>query len=343
MIENISIRRIANSKMALGRVITWQPLRPTRLCKLISSAFQVASTEETAALTCVILRALVFTATLSMQPPDICPIQPANKDDLDKLKLLFTCMVAFCFVSAASARSPKQDALGPSTQILVVTTSDWNGVEGVLQRYERSQTKKKWKAVGAQIQAVVGKNGLGWGVGLPPTNDAAIRGVQDPVKKEGDGKAPAGIFHLSTAFGYAAQQPAGWRMPYLNLTQSVECVDDTASKSYNRVVNNTKVSPDWNSSEHMLRSDELYRSGFVVDHNSDPVTPGSGSCIFMHIWRGSGGGTAGCTAMPEEQIEAVLAWLDPAKRPLLVQLPLPQYAQLRKRWKLPALSPINRR
>ncbi|PYV60155.1 MAG: hypothetical protein DMG98_03275 [Acidobacteria bacterium] len=254
------------------------------------------------------------------------------------LKLFFTCMVASCFVSAASARSPKQDALGPSTQILVVTTSDWNGVEGVLQRYERSQKKKKWRAVGAQIQVVVGKNGLGWGVGLPPTNDAALRKVQDPVKKEGDGKAPAGIFHLSTAFGYAAQQPAGWRMPYLNLTQSVECVDDTESKSYNRVVDNTKISPDWNSSEHMLRSDELYRSGLVVDHNSDPVTLGSGSCIFMHIWRGPGRGTVGCTAMPEEQIESVLAWLDPAKKPLLVQLPLPQYKQLRKRWKLPALS-----
>src|SRR5439155_6527622 len=251
MIENISIRRIANSKMALGRVITWQPLRPTRLCKLISSAFQVATTEETAALTCVILRALVFTAT-PIQQPDICPIQPRKKMTSMKLRLFFTCIVAFCFVSAASARSSKQDALGPSTQILVVTTSDWNGVEGVLQRYERSQTKEKWKAVGAQMQVVVGKNGLGWGAGVPPTNDAALRDVQDPVKKEGDGKAPAGIFHVSTAFGYAAQQPAGWRMPYLNLTQSVECVDDTESKSYNRVVDNTKISPDWNSSEHML-------------------------------------------------------------------------------------------
>ena len=229
--------------MALGRVITWQPVRPTPLCKLISSAFQIASTEATAVLTCVTLRGLVFTASLCVQQPDICPIQPRKTMTSMTLKLFFTCMVASCFVSAASARSPKQDALGPSTQILVVTTSDWNGVEGVLQRYERSQKKEKWRAVGAQIQVVVGKNGLGWGVGLPPTNDPALRKVQDPVKKEGDGKAPAGIFHLSTAFGYAAQQPAGWRMPYLNLTQSVECVDDTESKSYNRVVDNTKISP----------------------------------------------------------------------------------------------------
>src|SRR5881409_2070453 len=88
----------------------------------------------------------------SIQPPDICPVQTKKKMTSMKLKLLFTCMVAFCFVSAASARSPKQDALGLATQILVVTTSDWNGVEGVLQCYERSQTKKKWRAVGTQIQ-----------------------------------------------------------------------------------------------------------------------------------------------------------------------------------------------
>jgi L,D-transpeptidase catalytic domain len=260
-----------------------------------------------------------------------------------RLRLFFTCMVPACFISTASARSPKQDVLRPTTQILVVTTSDWNGVDGVLQMYERSQTKKKWKAVGAQIQVVVGKNGLGWGSGMPPTNDPALRDVEDPVKKEGDGKAPAGIFQLGTAFGYAPQQPAGWRMPYVHLTQSIECVDDTASKYYNRLVDNTQVSLDWNSSEHMLRSDELYRSGLVVDHNSDPVTPGSGSCIFMHIWRGPGRGTAGCTAMSPEQIESVLAWLDPAKKPLVVQLPLPQYKQLRKRWELPALTPVNNR
>jgi D-alanyl-D-alanine dipeptidase len=191
--------------------------------------------------------------------------------------------------------------------------------------------------VGNPITIVVGKNGLGWAAGVVPTDDLATRGTLDPVKKEGDGKAPAGVFRLSTAFGYAAQEQAGWRMPYVNLTQSVECVDDIGSKFYNHVVDRAAVSPDWNSSEHMLGSDELYRWGIVVDYNVNPVTPGNGSCIFLHIWRGQGKGTAGCTAMPQEQLESVLAWLDPARKPLLVQLPFPQYEELRRHWNLPDL------
>ena len=258
-----------------------------------------------------------------------------------KLRLLCACVTASCFVSVAAGRSParpsKQHGLESSTQILVVTTSNWNAVEGVLQLFERRQPHKRWKAIGGPFAVVLGKNGLGWGAGVAPTNDAVLRGPGDPVKKEGDGKAPAGIFHLSTAFGYSAQQHAGWRMPYLSLTSSVECVDDTSSKSYNRMVDHATVSPDWNSSEHMLRSDELYRWGLVVDHNTDPAISGSGSCIFIHIWRGPGQGTVGCTAMPQERMESLLARLDPVREPLLVQLPLQQYENLRKRWKLPVL------
>jgi len=33
-------------------------------------------------------------------------------------------------------------------------------------------------------------------------------------------------------------------MPYIHLTASVECVDDRASKDYDYVLDNTKVSPD---------------------------------------------------------------------------------------------------
>jgi D-alanyl-D-alanine dipeptidase len=238
------------------------------------------------------------------------------------------------------AQAGEPNALATSTQIIVVTTVDWNAAEGRLQRYERASSRKKWQAVGEPIPVVVGKSGLGWGQGVVATDDPDMRTASDPVKKEGDGRAPAGIFALGTAFGYAAQPISGSKMPYLNLSPSVECVDDTSSKYYNRVVDRASTTPDWNSSEHMLRSDELYRWGIVVGHNgivvggSDPA-PGSGSCIFLHIWRGPSQPTVGCTAMPQEQLQAVLAWLDPARHPLLVQLPAAQYERVEKRWKLP--------
>jgi CHAT domain-containing protein/L,D-peptidoglycan transpeptidase YkuD (ErfK/YbiS/YcfS/YnhG family)/Tfp pilus assembly protein PilF len=234
----------------------------------------------------------------------------------------------------AAARQP--DALASSTEIIVVTTSDWNAVEGSLQRYERRDPRQKWVPAGAPVTVVVGKSGLGWGVGAVSL-DANVRTASDPVKKEGDGKAPAGVFVLSRAFGYAPQDLAGAKMPYVPLTATVECVDDTNSKFYNQVLDRGSVAPDWASSEHMLRSDELYRWGVVVDHNSDPARPGAGSCIFLHIWRGPRQGTVGCTAMPQEQLETVLGWLDPARKPLLVQMPEQQYRSLQKKLGLPAL------
>jgi len=239
---------------------------------------------------------------------------------------------------ALNAQARTEDTIASSTQMLVVTTPDWNAVEGRLQRFERANPHKKWKPVGEPAAVVVGKNGLGWGSGLIAVDDPKIRAASDPLKKEGDGRAPAGIFALSKAFGYAPQPLPGWKMPYVNLTTSVECVDDTTSKFYNRVIDRATVAPDWNSSEHMLRSDELYRWGIVVDHNANPPEPGGGSCIFLHIWRGAGQGTVGCTAMPQEQLESVLAWLDPARGPLLVQMPAAQYERLRKHWKLPDLK-----
>jgi L,D-peptidoglycan transpeptidase YkuD (ErfK/YbiS/YcfS/YnhG family) len=256
----------------------------------------------------------------------------------------FTILLLLCIgltLTTAQARAHQASALDSSTEIIVVTTPDWNAVAGTMQRYERPRAGKKWIAVGAPVQVVVGKNGLGWGAGAVSTEGPDIRAASDPVKKEGDGKAPAGVFSVSETFGYAAHAKTGTRLPYVPLTAAIECVDDTASKFYNRVIDRGSVSPDWSSSEHMLRSDELYRWGIVVDHNSNPPQSGAGSCIFMHIWRGPGQGTVGCTAMPQAEIESLLAWLDPSRKPLLVQMPEHQYRSLQKKWKLPAL-PVGR-
>lgn len=231
----------------------------------------------------------------------------------------------------AQARPQQNAPLAESTQLLVVTTPNWTATDGALQRYQRANPKKKWQPVGDPIPVVVGQTGLGWGLGvLPiPAHDPA-----DPIKHEGDRRAPAGIFRLGTSFGFAPRQPAAWKMPYLPLTSSIECVDDSHSKFYNRVVNRESVAPDWNSSEH-LRSETDYRWGAVIDQNPGAV-PQAGSCVFMHIKGGGDAkGTVGCTAMAEPNVEAVLAWLQPAAHPLLVQMPATQYRQIEKALHLP--------
>jgi L,D-peptidoglycan transpeptidase YkuD (ErfK/YbiS/YcfS/YnhG family) len=249
--------------------------------------------------------------------------------------LLYLLCVGGWWVSAQAATGESEPLAG-STQLMVVRTSGWNAVEGRLQRYERANAHEEWRKVGEPIAIVVGKNGLGWGIGVLAAEASNVHAAADPVKREGDGKAPAGVFALGTAFGYAAQPLPGLKMPYLNLTPSIECVDDVASKHYNRIVDRSVVAPDWNSSEHMREAGESYRWGAVVDHNNtNPPEPGGGSCVFLHIWRSQDQGTAGCTAMSQIHLETLLTWLDPARKPLLVQLPEPIYVRLTQRWTLP--------
>jgi D-alanyl-D-alanine dipeptidase len=243
-----------------------------------------------------------------------------------------------CFACAGFAQAPAELPLRTSLQMIVVTTPDWRTVPGRLQRFERKRAGKRWEPVGDSIAIVVGKNGMGWGSGVAATATPGVFDPTDPVKKEGDGKSPAGAFSIGSGFGYAAQAPSSWKLSYIGLTPTVECVDDTTSHFYNRIVDRATVTPDWNSSEKMASEGIAYRWGAVIDHNVNPTVPGAGSCVFLHVWSGPGSWTAGCTAMAQEQLEPILAWLDPAKSPLLVQLPLAQYKRLMKPWNLPKLA-----
>jgi D-alanyl-D-alanine dipeptidase len=218
-----------------------------------------------------------------------------------------------------------------------VTSSDWNSPQATLRRYSRGNIRVPWKQVGEPVTVMIGKNGLAWGKGAVLV-DKQVAQPDDPVKKEGDGRAPAGVFYLSESFGYTTQPMPGWKMPYIHLNSSVECVDDTNSKFYNQIVDRSTVAPDWNSSEQMLRKDDLYRWGILVEHNSSPAQAGAGSCIFMHIWRGPGQPTVGCTAMPQADLESLIAWLKPDSTPLLVQLPIAEYNKLREGWHWPMIK-----
>lgn len=256
-----------------------------------------------------------------------------------------TLLVLYCAMLIASVRTSfakTGDVAAQSTQMIVVTTPDWNTVQGRLQRYARAKAGAAWQPVGGAISIVVGKNGMAWGSGVIALDSLQVD--TDPVKREGDGRSPAGVFQLGTTFGYAPEPPAGTMLPYLSLTPSTECVDDIDSKSYNRIVDRATAQVDWKSSEHMRNVGEAYRWGIVVNHNGIantgsalPPVRGGGSCIFLHIWKDAAHGTAGCTAMEPTEIEALLRWLDPKRSPVLVQLPAEQYAKAMKQWGLPGV------
>jgi L,D-peptidoglycan transpeptidase YkuD (ErfK/YbiS/YcfS/YnhG family) len=213
-----------------------------------------------------------------------------------------------------------QNNLKHSEQMITVVTSDWNSVNGLLQRYERQSENQKWKKMGSEIPVVIGKNGMAWGI---ETNNHS----NDLIKKEGDGRTPAGIYEIGPGFGFAdtnAGKNSG-RLDYFPLTDTSVCVDDMQSNYYNQLLDSAKVpTVDWKSGEQMHQVPG-YRIGSVVQYNMEHPVRGGGSCIFLHIWKNSNAGTAGCIAMQETNLKTVLNWLNSRKNPMIVILPENQW------------------
>jgi D-alanyl-D-alanine dipeptidase len=246
----------------------------------------------------------------------------------------------FILLLTFSCTQTNKNAIPDSShQMVLVLTDSTEAITGSLNYFERGSKDSAWILTSQKIPVVLGRNGLGWGRGLHSTQDI----FDFPIKKEGDGRSPAGVFRLSSVFGYKpATEMSYLTMPYVHITEMVECIDDADSKYYNRIVAGDKVSEkdsvDWRSSEKMRFADLYYELGVVVDHNSDPIKSGLGSCIFLHNWIDANETMAGCTAMDPSNMQILAEWLDENKDPVLVQLTRPLYYKLQHQWKLPKLN-----
>jgi L,D-peptidoglycan transpeptidase YkuD (ErfK/YbiS/YcfS/YnhG family) len=176
-------------------------------------------------------------------------------------------------------------------QVLVVAPE--SGAQAVMERYER-RGDGEWALCGEPWPAVIGAKGF------------AAHGA----KREGDLKTPAGLFRIDHAFGYAPRGDT--RLPYRQAGADDKFIDDLAHAAYNTWVHG---STDAGSFEIMRREDGLYEHGLVIHYNMDPVMPGHGSAIFIHIWPGPSGETAGCIALEKDRMVELLRWLDPAAEP----------------------------
>ncbi len=215
--------------------------------------------------------------------------------------------------------------------MILVTTPGWNANVGELRTYERDG--QTWREVGQATRITVGRSGTAWGLGLHPEQTDA------PTKREGDGRAPAGVFRIGTAFGYAPS--ADTALPYAAMHATSYCMDVPASPLYNKIVDAQTVGEAAvaGSTEPMrldLRKpgDQRYKLGFVIEHNPQ-ATPNAGSCIFAHLWKAPGETTAGCTAMAEPAIRRLYAWLRPESHQVFVLLPQSEHARLKSAWHLP--------
>ncbi len=145
---------------------------------------------------------------------------------------------------------------------------------------------------------------------------AGINGMVDAERKrEGDGCTPCGAYNLRRGL---------WRTADIDTKLAMElydegCVwiDDPAREDYNTLVHGVDAQADAHG-ERLADIGEPYDYIVVVEYNTQPVKAGAGSAIFLHVWRGEGMPTAGCVAMPREDMRRMIEWLDPQQKPMIV-------------------------
>jgi len=206
----------------------------------------------------------------------------------------------FCFFvlifSGCSTILPKElNSLDRTiSQAIIVHPIQKNSIQAKLSTWQKEG--KNWHRL-LYVSVVIGRNGLA------PLGE----------KKEGDGKTPSGTYALGPAFGYASSIDTG--LSYRQATDHDFWVDDVHSLQYNQWVSGKPLA---NSFEHMKRLDGLYQYGVVINYNINPIIPGAGSAIFMHVWRSYHSPTAGCVALNPRYLRRILSWLENKQNPVII-------------------------
>jgi L,D-peptidoglycan transpeptidase YkuD (ErfK/YbiS/YcfS/YnhG family) len=180
--------------------------------------------------------------------------------------------------------------LGSARRLALVVSPTMSSTTASLRRFERASPDAPWRPVGGPVGVLIGKRGVAWAYTF---RDFAKRG--EPMKIEGDKRAPAGFFAIGSSFGFAASALPG----YLRIAEGTTCIDDPASPAYNTVTSRASVG--WKvHGENMWRVPE-YRRGLLVEYPSNREAR-AGSCIFIHLRLPRKTGTSGCVAVPERQL-----------------------------------------
>ncbi len=119
-------------------------------------------------------------------------------------------------------------------------------------------------------------------------------------KIEGDGKTPLGEFELGITL---SMHDESREHLWTQITKDMYWVDDEKSKYYNKLVDASKVEKDWSSAEHLI--DHLISYEYLIEIKTNPnCLKGKGSAIFLHCTKQTP--TAGCIAIPKEQMEKII-------------------------------------
>ncbi|WP_343564444.1 L,D-transpeptidase family protein [Kiloniella sp. b19] len=163
-----------------------------------------------------------------------------------------------------------------------------------LQSEDKTESPTGWVAVCGQDiwPCSIGKNGV----------------VAAGDKEEGDGKTPLGTWPLRNIL-FRPDRIAPENRDFLPdglrcspLCQRDGWCDDPADPSYNKPV----AIPCQSGHEKLWREDATYDIIGILGHNDDPVVPGKGSAIFLHLARADFSGTEGCIALQKDDLVSLL-------------------------------------
>lgn len=218
-------------------------------------------------------------------------------------------------------------------QAVVGITENWDSSYVSLGFYER--VNGDWTLKGEFWKGRIGRNGLAWGLGVSPIPKSHVS-----MKKEGDGRSPAGVFKIGDAWGYNSSITKHPKLTYHQITHKDLWVEDSSSKHYNKHIKLQHApKTDWEKKQQMRQNDDAHSLKIFVHHNSPEkgeILSSHGSAIFFHIWRANGGKpTSGCTAMTETKLKNMISQLNPDKKPIFILLPRKEYLEKRAKWKLP--------
>jgi L,D-peptidoglycan transpeptidase YkuD (ErfK/YbiS/YcfS/YnhG family) len=224
-------------------------------------------------------------------------------------------VLAAMLLSATSAAAQScPEPLASTRRLVLVTADNFSTPEASMRMYARSSSHETWKLVSASEPAQLGRTGLGWSYFFR----AAAR-PGEPIKIEGDRRAPAGFFRIGKSFGLVPSSRAG----YTRLTEGVTCIHDLSSPAYNTITTRAAVGMSVRG-ENMWRVPE-YKRGLFVDYPTD-ARARAGSCIFIHLRLPEKAGTGGCVALPEARIEALQNFSEPgAVLAILPKAALPRF------------------
>ena len=200
-------------------------------------------------------------------------------------------VLLFLFVSRGALAQICPEPLANARKLVFVTPETWTSSTAEMQRFRRASAREAWRADGGPVSAVSGLKGGGWSTAFHRLAQSG-----EPVKQEGDARAPAGFFKIGRSFGFASSRLSD----YLQIQPDTVCVSAPRSPAYNTITSRSTIGLGVRAEN--MRKVSIYRRGLLVDYPTD-VKHRGGSCIFIHIRRPGARGTSGCVAVPEEDVK----------------------------------------